>query len=102
MKRPDHLADFRCEDYFESVYAAEGFWSELEQNWLIEPANEISLAADAEFLQVGRPGLDGIGFGYRRFLDGLWAFHPQESRFQFLSPDVASLVKGWNDGSIKV
>lgn len=93
MRIPTHLANFRCEDYFESAYAAEGLWSEIEQNWLIEPANEIFLAADSEFLQVGRPGVDGIGFGYRRFLDGLWAFHPQECLFQYLSPDVAGLVK---------
>lgn len=102
MKIPQQFADFRCEDYFETGFAADGFWSDLEQSWLIEPVDDISLAAGSEFLQVGRPGVDGIGFGYRRLLDGLWAFYPHESRFQYLAPDVASLVKGWGDGSIKI
>jgi hypothetical protein len=102
MKIPHQFTDFRCEDYFEAGYASDGFWSEMEQIWLIEPISEIFITADSEFLQVGRPGVDGIGFGYRRLLDGLWAFHPQESRFQYVALDVASFVKEWGNGTIKV
>ena len=50
--------------------------------------------ADAEFLQVGRPGFDSIGFGYRVGQQGLWAFHRMVNReFQYLAPSVREFLE---------
>jgi hypothetical protein len=102
MKKPENLSAFVCDDYFESNWALHGYWSESEQLWLIESFDEIQQLTGMDFLQVGRPGVGGIGFGYRKALAGIWAYYPIESRFKYLAPDVAALIKGWCDNSITV
>ena len=73
MEIPKRFTDYRCSDYFSSDRFTRGVWSEVEQLWLVVPADEVAENAGREFLMVGRPGVDGIEFGYRRGLDGLWA-----------------------------
>ncbi len=57
----------------------------------------------AEFLRVGRPGVDSIGFGYRKEQPGFWAFHPMVDRdFQYLAASIQEFLAGWFAGRITV
>jgi hypothetical protein len=102
MDVPEHWGPYSCADYYSSQLAAHGYWDEPGQLWTIEPAERVEEDAEAEFLQVGRPGCDNIGFGYRRGQPGLWAYHRMERRFQYLAPSVQLLLDGWLSGKISV
>ena len=93
---------FRCSDYLESAYAAHGHWDEGGQLWLIEPLSRVEEHADIDFLQIGRPGVDGIGFGYRAGFDGLWAYYPVLGEFELKASSVGELVERWARGTISV
>lgn len=101
MAVPEQWRDYPCEDYFDSPLTANGCWDEAGQVWLIEPAERIEEEAEAEFLQVGRPGVDNIGFGYRKGESGFWAFHRMVVwKFQLLAPTVQEFLAGWFGGRI--
>ncbi len=103
MDVPEQWRDYPCEDYFASPLANEGYWDEAAQLWLIEPAERVEEESEAEFLQVGRAGVDSIGFGYRKGHLGFWAFHRIVDReFQYLAPTVNEFIAGWCGGEISV
>lgn len=103
MGVPAQWRDYPCEDYFSSLFATDGYWYEPGRLWLIEPADRVEEEAGAEFLQVGRPGVDSIRFGYRKGLSGFWAFHRMGKReFQYLAPSVQEFMEGWFAGRITV
>jgi hypothetical protein len=103
MEVPQRWRDYPSEDYFSSPLASNGYWDESGQLWLIEPYERIEEDPSAGFLQVGRPGVDGIGFGYRKGQPGFWALHPREGgEFQYLAPSVQAFLDGWLAGSITV
>jgi hypothetical protein len=93
---------YACEDYLASPWAIEGLWDESAQLWLIEPLARIEDHADIGFLEVGRPGVDGIGFGYRADEAGFWAYHPMERPFQWLAPSLETFIGGWRAGRLTV
>ncbi len=105
MDIPTHLSKYDCRDYFASELATDGCWSEDEQLWMIVPFTEAEEIADFDghplnFLQVGRPGVDGIAFGYRLGEPGFWAYYPIERDFQLVAPTVQDFLKGWSTGQI--
>ena len=51
---------------------------------------------------IGRPGVDGIEWGYRRGLRGLWAHYPIENRFVHLASTAQELRDGYASGRITV
>ena len=102
MNIPARFSNYRCSDYFESDTFTRGVWSESEQLWLVVSAEEIMDRKEHEFLVIGRPGVDGIEFGYRRDHDGIWAYHPIDNNFTLGAPSVGALVDGWFAGSIGV
>jgi hypothetical protein len=103
MEVPERWRDYRCDDYFSSPLATHGYWHEPGQLWLIEPCKRVEEESEAEFLQVGRPGVDSIGFGYRKGQLGFWALHRMEGgRFQYLAPTVLQFLDGWLVGAISV
>ena len=103
MDVPEKWRDYPCEDYLSSPLATDGYWDEPGQLWLIEPCDRVEEEAAVEFLQVGRPGVDGIGFGYRKGQPGFWAMHRMEGkRFQHLAPDILAFLDGWFAGRITV
>jgi hypothetical protein len=103
MEAHSHFtAKYRCSDYLGSRYAKTGHWDESGQFWLIVPIAEVEEHSDIAFLQVGRPGVDGIGFGYRAGLDGLWAYYPILGEFELKAATVGDLVEGWESGAIAV
>lgn len=93
---------YPCQDYLESEYARQGSWDESSQLWLIEPISRVEELSQIEFLQIGRPGVDGIGFGYRRGKVGLWAYYPLSDEFVSVATTVESLIRRWQSGEIKV
>ena len=103
MDIPEHWRGYPCQDYFSSALAIEGYWDEPAQLWLIEPAERVEEDVKSEFLQVGRPGVDSIGFGYRKGHPGFWALHRMVTReFQYLAPTVKEFMAGWYAGEISV
>ncbi|HUF18874.1 MAG TPA: hypothetical protein VMS12_12595 [Thermoanaerobaculia bacterium] len=80
----------------------EGLYDEGAHLWLLEPAHRFEHLADEQFLRVGRPGVDGIGFGYRENQPGFWAFYPQEGTFKLLAASVGEFIEGWYAGKITV
>lgn len=93
---------YQCADYLSSAWAEAGLWDEDAQLWLIEPRSRLEEHDQIGFLQVGRPGVDGIGFGYRSGHNGFWAYYPMEQRFQLLAPSLSEFVKGWAARTITV
>ena len=102
MEIPERWKAYPCEDYFSSPLALHGYWDEPGQIWYIEPAERVEEDSEAAFLQVGRPGVDSIGFGYRIGRPGFWAYHRMEREFQYLAPTVEQFVDGWLSGKISV
>jgi hypothetical protein len=69
----------------------------------MEPVERIEEDIEAEFLQIGRPGVDNIGFGYRKSEAGFWAYHRMADReFQYLASTVQEFLAGWFSGCIIV
>ncbi|HMF20212.1 MAG TPA: hypothetical protein VKE98_23595 [Gemmataceae bacterium] len=102
MDVPAIWKNYPCEDYFRSPLSKEGHWSEADQLWLIEPAERVEEDKRAEFLQVGRPGVDSIGFGYRKDKPGFWAYYPMEEEFRYLATSVSLFLDGWLSGAIAI
>jgi hypothetical protein len=103
MEVPARWRKYTCLDYFCSPIAVTGCWDDGAEHWLIEPADRIEEDLDAGFLQVGSPGVDSIGFGYRQGHPGFWAFHRMiDQDFQFLAPTIQEFLKGWFAGRITV
>jgi hypothetical protein len=103
MEIPKQWRDYPCEDYFSSPLATNGYWDERGILWLIEPCERVDEEVPVEFLQVGRPGVDSIGFGYRKGQPGFWAMHRMEGRrFQQLAPTIQAFLDGWFAGRITV
>jgi hypothetical protein len=102
MDVPERWRAYPCDDYFASSLAADGYWSEREQLWLIEPRERVDEEPEMAFLEVGRPGVDSVGFGYRKGQPGFWALHRLEREFQYLAPTVQEFLNGWLSGSITV
>jgi hypothetical protein len=102
MEESEYLEKYNCADYLNSSLFDAGFWDEEGQLWLIEPGSKAQERPEIGFLQIGRPGFDGIGFGYRSRNPGFWAYHPIDSRFQLLAPSLDEFLKGWYAGNISV
>jgi hypothetical protein len=99
---PNHLHEYACADYFSSPWSTQGCWDETSQMWVIVSAAEVEERQEIRFLVVGRPGVDGIEFGYRQGRAGLWAYYPIEGEFVLMAPTVAELVEGWLSGKLSV
>ena len=93
---------YPCGDYLTSECAASGVWDERAQLWLIVPLSDVEELIAERFLVVGRPGVDGIAFGYRRERPGFWAYHPVAGEYQLLAASMAEFLDGWRSGTITV
>jgi hypothetical protein len=96
------LASYACADYLTSKWSQDGLYDVAAQVWLIESADKAVLHGDVNFLEVGRPGVDGIAFGYRRGESGVWAYYPYEKRFQRLADSINEFVVRWTHKEIFV
>jgi hypothetical protein len=103
MDVPERWRQYPCDDYYSSRLAENGYWDEPAQLWLIEPHERVEEESDESFLQVGRPGVDGIGFGYCEGRPGFWALHRLVDReYQYLAPTIQDFLEGWFAGRITI
>lgn len=99
---PEAFREFACGEYFGEPLFFRGVFFPEAQLQVVYPAAELRILSVPAFLAIGSAGADGIEFGYRRAHQGLWAFHPQENRFQFVANSLAELVQGYRSGVITV
>jgi hypothetical protein len=97
---PDNLHGYHCVDYFGDGWAENGYYDEESHTWVVSPLKELDPEQRFGFFAIGRPGVDGIRFGYRYGRHGLWAFYPIGEEFVFLAPTLAALVEKWRSGTI--
>jgi hypothetical protein len=102
MQVPAHLRRYHCEDYFDSEWAEQGYWDEPSQLMLIVPAVDVKERPELSLLVIGRPGVDGIEFGYRLGQQGLWAYYPIDREFVVVSVSVKQLVESFLSGELSV
>jgi hypothetical protein len=74
-----------CSDYFLSPLSETGWWDPEGQCWYVEPATRVREDTSRGFLVIGRPGVDGIEWGYRRGKPGVWAHYPIKDGFRLLA-----------------
>ena len=104
MQIPDKWREYQCQDYFDSALPFEGSWDEHSQVWTIELLEGIEEDTKAEFLQVGRPGVDDTGFGYRKSQQGFWAMYrgAGTGEFKYLAATIQEFLDGWYAGAISI
>lgn len=102
MPIPKIYRAYPCQEYFTSGDYRKGVWSEPEQLWIIVSEQNVTENHEIDFLMIGRPGVDGIEFGYRKHQKGIWAYYPIENEFRFLAQDIEGLLDGWQQGKIVV
>ena len=102
MDIPERYQDYECGDYFGFERYLRGIWSESEQLEFIVSAEKVLEHPEIQFLVVGRPGVDGIEFGYRKGQHGIWAFYPISREFSLVAPNLDALLDGWRSGSIRI
>jgi len=98
----EKYADYACGDYFESTWSEVGFFDELSQTLVIVPAADTYELREMGFFAIGRSGMGGIDFGYRKKYIGLWAFYPIEQEFKFMAESIRALVDAWCSGHLSV
>jgi hypothetical protein len=102
MDVPEKWHSYDCRDYFLSPLSESGWWDEAGQCWYIEPAEHVYEDGEREFLVIGRPGVDGIEWGYRRGHQGIWAFYPIGREFVLLAESASEFREGYESGRIWV
>ncbi len=102
MDVPNQWSEYPCSDYFQSELAQTGLWDEPGQWFVIVPASEAKEHAKIAFLEVGRAGTDGILFGYRKGMPGVWVYYPIGHEFEKLASTFPEFVEKWHKGSIVV
>jgi hypothetical protein len=85
-----------------SALAQHGWWNEDGQCWYIEPAERLEEDTDLSLLVIGRPGVDGIRWGYRQDMAGIWAHYPIDDDFVWLAKSADELHRGYAEGRISV
>ena len=102
MDIPTQWREYRCEEYFRDGWSERGHFHQPTQNLVIVTAEQVYEEPEFGFLAIGRSGGDGIDLGYRRGIDGLWAFYPIERNFKFMAQSVSELAEGWCSGKLCV
>jgi hypothetical protein len=102
MEVPAHLQQYPCADYFASEWSESAFWYEPSQFMVVGRSAEVAELPKVGFLSVGQAGVDGILFGYRVGLPGVWAYYPIRREFELVAPSVAELVRRWVAGEVRV
>jgi hypothetical protein len=99
---PQRWRAFNCGDYFASDLADRGYYDRESQYQHVWPRDRIYEDDQREFLVIGSPGCDGIEWGYRWGMAGIWAWYPIEAEFRRMASDVHGLLDGWLAGTIHV
>jgi hypothetical protein len=105
MDVPERWREYNCDDFFASPLAESGYQGEqgqLDRYRYIWSADRVYEDTERSFLVIGRAGVDGIVWGYRRGESGLWALYPIGEEFVWLAPTAGELLQGWISGKITV
>lgn len=102
MNPPDAWREFDCADYCASPLAFTGWWDEPGQIWYVEPAPRSYVDTAIQMLVVGRPGVDGLVWGYRRGLPGIWVYYPLDGHYRQVAWTIDELRDGYSSGGIVV
>ena len=102
MDVPRQWQGYPCSEYFSDGWSTQGHFHEPSQNFVIVPLDDAYENREQRFFAVGRSGGDGIDFGYREGMSGLWAYYPIEREFKFMAPSIRELVDGWCSGKLFV
>jgi hypothetical protein len=102
MEVPEKWRAYNCGDYFQSPLSETGWWDSEGQCWYIDRAENIREDPLRDFLIIGRPGVDGIEWGYRRGRSGIWAHYPVEGDFRLVADSVSALRGGYGSGRVTV
>ena len=102
MTVPKKFGAYPCAEYFHSEQFIKGIWDSQSQLWFLVSEPEVVEKPELDFLVIGRPGVGGIEFGYRKGLDGIWTYYPLENKFVPVAPNIVALLDGWFSGHIKV
>lgn len=98
------LENFELEKDYSQVkeIPQSGFYSNDEYLWLIDKCENWSLNIEQGFLKFGNAGCDGVAFGLRKGMLGIWAFYPIEFEYVKKADTIAEFVEGWLNGNISV
>lgn len=99
---PKRWSAYQCNDYFVGHWCQDGHFDERSQTLVIAPLSEAYENTEAAFFAIGRSGVDGIDFGYRKGLAGLWAYYPIDAEFKLMASNVQELVDAWCSGEATV
>lgn len=102
MDVPEAWRDIPCDDYCHSSLAERGWCDEPGQCWHIEPATRAYVDEESDLLVIGRPGVDGILWGYRKGKSGIWAYYPIEGRYERVADTADDPRDGYSSGAITV
>jgi hypothetical protein len=80
----------------------EGYYDKTSQFWILIKKDEWHIDSERNFMVVGGPGVDGIEFGIRKGLEGIWAYYPIDDEYIKVTKSADELIEGWNSGKIKV
>ena len=94
--------EFGAEEYFASQVFRAGVFHAGAQLHIIYPLARVHVISERGFLAIGSAGADGIEFGYRSGLPGIWAYYPAEVRFKSVAASLGELVRGFSGGTITV
>lgn len=89
-----------AETYFR--FYAEGRYDNFNQIGYIYSRDGIRESDDGGRLYIGRPGVDGIEFLYRRGSPSIWAYYPIEGDIEWKADDIESFERAWKSGALKV
>lgn len=89
-----------AETYFR--FYGEGRYDNFNQIGYIDARDGIRESDDGERLYIGRPGVDGIEFLYRRGSPAIWAYYPIDGDFAWQADDIESFERAWRTGALKV
>jgi hypothetical protein len=85
------------QEYDVSTLPRDGYFSELEEYWVLAPVSEWALLDGGDC-----PGVDGISWAVIKNRPGLFAFYPIERNFVAVADSGPDLIAKWTSGSLRL
>ncbi len=79
-----------------------GYFDPKSRYWIIRNKDDWEFDKKRKFLIFGGPGVDGLEFGIRQDLEGIWVYYYIDNEFVKIAESVADLIEGWTTGRISV
>lgn len=95
-----HITWPEAKDYFKSY--SHGRVDEEGEYAFIYAQDLVRQSDNGEMLYIGRAGVGGIEFAYKRGSTEIWAFYPIEGELIWKAEGIDEFVQGWLRGDISV